>query len=449
MKKVIFPLLLIFVILGTTSVFCQTLNLDLKSGAQLNMGPPPTNKVRNPNFNDGNQGWNPDENGDGEMDSDIGVYENGGFWSKCQNVTDMVGLMSKIIPKNLGIPTGNPPSTTLNLLYGTHISIEKGKTYSVRFKVAADSVRIIDILCIQLFAPFDTALWIHDIQLDTILCTYGSYFLNWGQNTPTKSAKLSEINDSNTDSKVDESPSDSMVFAFAVGASLVPVYIDDVEIIETAAPEINIIQDAINVEDNTGIYDFGDVTIGESKTVSFSIQNTGTSSLNLSNTTTRVVVSSGTDFTLVKDANSLISKGNTTTFEVKFEPKTTGEAFGTISIANNDASENPFNFSIIGNGIINTAIDNIISSENLGIRVYPNPAENMLKVDISAIAGESFVAEIFDLQGHSIFITNSKAMINGIHTIEMNVQSVVDGTYFVKITINSRLIRLSKILIKK
>jgi|GEM_PF-3975973 len=359
------------------------------------------------------------------------------------------GYVLKIEPINLGTPTGMPPSTTMNLRVGTYISVVKGKTYSVRFKAAADSARTIDVLCTQKFAPFDTALWIREIPLDTTLKMYGSYLLNWGQNAIQKSAKSMKLNSANTTSVSDESPTDSMAFEFAVGASLIPVYLDDIEIVETAASEIHIMQDSINITDNSGIYDFGDVEVGISKSVIFTIENTGTASLNLSEGTPKVTVQSDDGFTLKTDAVSPIDKENSTTFEIMFEPINIGEANGTISIENNDASENPYNFSISGKGVVSTAINEIISDKNSEITVYPNPADNVLNIGIQALQGEHIVVEIVDIQGHSVLSKNEIVFNNGVHKIELNLKSMVNGTYFIKIVVNNKLRNSSKIVIQK
>ena len=410
-------------------------NADFTIETNLTSGPPPT-PIYYENFDFNDSKLLQELNRIGALDI-------------VQEAIGSSGYVLKIEPINLGNPTGMPPSTTMNLRVGTYISVVKGKTYSIRFKAAADSARTIDVLCTQKFAPFDTALWIREIPLDTTLKTYGSYLLNWGQNAIQKSAKSMKLNSANTTSVSDESPTDSMAFEFAVGASLIPVYLDDIEIIETAAPEIHIMQDSINIMDNSGIYNFGNVEVGISKSVIFTIENTGTASLNLNEGTPKVTVQSDDGFTLETDAVSPISEGDKSTFEVKFEPVAIGDAFGTISIENNDASENPYNFTVSGKGVISTAISENIADKNYGITVYPNPAENVLNIGIQALQGEHIVVEIIDIQGHSVLSKNDIVFNNGVHKIELNLKSMVNGTYFIKILVNNKLRNTSKIVIQK
>ena len=99
--------------------------------------------------------------------------------------------------------------------------------------------------------------------------------------------------------------------------------------------------------------DFGsfDITAG-THDHTFTIYNTGTGELNL--TGTPLVAVSGThaaDFTVTVDPTTpLAITTGTTTFTVNFDPSAIGVRSATLSIANNDADENPYNFSIQGTG---------------------------------------------------------------------------------------------------
>jgi uncharacterized delta-60 repeat protein len=85
----------------------------------------------------------------------------------------------------------------------------------------------------------------------------------------------------------------------------------------------------------------------------FTITNTGTATLNL--TGTPKVVVSGTnaaDFVVTLQPTSPIAANyGTTTFQVTFTPGDVGVRNATLSIANDDANQNPFNFSLLGRGL--------------------------------------------------------------------------------------------------
>jgi subtilisin family serine protease len=85
----------------------------------------------------------------------------------------------------------------------------------------------------------------------------------------------------------------------------------------------------------------------------FIIQNTGCEDLNLTGTPTVAIGGAhADDFSVTVQPSSLVaSGGGTTTFTIRFDPSATGLHTATISIANNDADENPYIFSIQGTGV--------------------------------------------------------------------------------------------------
>jgi hypothetical protein len=99
--------------------------------------------------------------------------------------------------------------------------------------------------------------------------------------------------------------------------------------------------------------DFGSAAVaGGSIIRTFTILNTGSADLNLTDSP-RVTIGGthAADFTLTNDAGTPIAGSGQTTFQVTFDPSVGGLRQATISIANNDADENPYDFSIQGTGI--------------------------------------------------------------------------------------------------
>jgi LPXTG-site transpeptidase (sortase) family protein len=112
---------------------------------------------------------------------------------------------------------------------------------------------------------------------------------------------------------------------------------------------------AITDGDNTPIAtdgtDFGDDLINVltySPEHTFTITNTGLGTLNLGGSP-RVTLT-GIDFSLITDAPASINPGASATFTVRFAATAAVIHSGTISIANDDSDENPFNFIISGTG---------------------------------------------------------------------------------------------------
>lgn len=128
----------------------------------------------------------------------------------------------------------------------------------------------------------------------------------------------------------------------------------------TTAPEININGNGISIVDGdatpslTDHTDFGTVNVtGGTLTRTFTIQNQGTVlGLNLTGGSPYVVIGGANagDFTLTTIPTTPIAAGNSTTFSITFDPSAVGLRSATISIANNDSNENPYNFNIQGAG---------------------------------------------------------------------------------------------------
>ncbi|OBX26988.1 hypothetical protein A9996_00955 [Gelidibacter algens] len=135
--------------------------------------------------------------------------------------------------------------------------------------------------------------------------------------------------------------------------------------------EMNIRQGITDVFDNTGSFDFGSVASTTPQIVTFTIQNIGDLALNL--TGTPKVVVTGTGFSLETDAPDSVSAGSSVTFQVKLTTVTVGVYTGTISIANSDANENPYNFAITGYGYDGTKALQTITFNELPVKVIGNP----------------------------------------------------------------------------
>jgi hypothetical protein len=93
------------------------------------------------------------------------------------------------------------------------------------------------------------------------------------------------------------------------------------------------------------------VVTGGTVTRTFTIRNTGSGDLNLSGTP-RVAVSGtyAAEFVVTAQPATPVAAGATTTFAVTFDPAAAGTRTATLTLANNDSNENPYNFSIRGTG---------------------------------------------------------------------------------------------------
>lgn len=125
-----------------------------------------------------------------------------------------------------------------------------------------------------------------------------------------------------------------------------------------SAPEINLKGngvDIVNGDNSAGTADhtdFGSALVdGGSVTRTFTIENKGTQNLSLTgNPVIQITGTAASDFSVISNPSATIAAGGSTTFHVKFDPSGTGTKSATISIANNDADENPYTFAIQGTG---------------------------------------------------------------------------------------------------
>ncbi|PWA05442.1 choice-of-anchor D domain-containing protein [Flavobacterium psychrotolerans] len=104
------------------------------------------------------------------------------------------------------------------------------------------------------------------------------------------------------------------------------------------------IVDGDSTPSTTDWTDFSNLTT----TRTFTILNTGTSPLNVGAIT--FFGTNASDFSVTNAPSSIVIAGTSTTFTVTFNPSGTGIRTASISIANNDSSESPYDFTIQGNG---------------------------------------------------------------------------------------------------
>ncbi len=120
-------------------------------------------------------------------------------------------------------------------------------------------------------------------------------------------------------------------------------------------PEMDVSEAGVGAIANGDDFDFGIVPErGGSRAVTFTITNSGTSTLALTGGATLISIAgaNAADFTIDEGmtSNEVLPNGMTT-FTIDFAPSSGGSKTARISIANDDPDENPYNFDIIGTGV--------------------------------------------------------------------------------------------------
>ncbi|MBT8269321.1 MAG: choice-of-anchor D domain-containing protein [Bacteroidia bacterium] len=98
--------------------------------------------------------------------------------------------------------------------------------------------------------------------------------------------------------------------------------------------------------------DWGTVAIGTPVVHTFTIHNTGTAPLNLTGAAPFIVIGGANpgDFAISAPPANVVPPGGISNFNVTFLPTATGLRSATLTIANDDSDENPYNFDIQGTG---------------------------------------------------------------------------------------------------
>ncbi|CAG1772663.1 hypothetical protein BAC2_02836 [uncultured bacterium] len=120
----------------------------------------------------------------------------------------------------------------------------------------------------------------------------------------------------------------------------------------TPAPEMDVLRGATPVPDNTPPDALGSVVFGVAQTVTYTISNTGTATLNLTGSPLVVVtpVMNVASATVTAQPSNTVAAASQTTFTVTYTVAAAGAFSFTISINNDDTNENPYNWTASGTG---------------------------------------------------------------------------------------------------
>jgi len=121
-------------------------------------------------------------------------------------------------------------------------------------------------------------------------------------------------------------------------------------VVTTNAPEIAVLDGTTDIVDGTGSVNLGSGLIGSVVSKNFTIQNTGNAELTLG------AVTVPTGFVLTQAPAVTVAAGASTTFTVGLDTAVAGTFGGSLSVANNDVDENPFNFALSGIVNLNTPV---------------------------------------------------------------------------------------------
>lgn len=160
-------------------------------------------------------------------------------------------------------------------------------------------------------------------------------------------------------------------------------------------PEIAVTGNSVNITDGDSTpatadhTDFGTLLVGAGSVArTFTIQNSGQGALTVGTVTWSGVAAA--DFTVTTPPAGTVAAGGSTTFTVTFVPGATGLRTATLSFSNNDAGENPFNFTVQGMGTgLGTAssLDATVVGGSVNVFVVQPDRKTILADNFSSILG--------------------------------------------------------------
>ena len=235
----------------------------------------------------------------------------------------------------------------------------------------------------------------------------------------TRTATLSIVNND-----TDENP-----YTFAIQGSGVVL-----------GPEINVKGNNVSIVNGdvtpslTDHTDLGGVLPSSGTIVrTFTIENTGNQNLLLSESpVVNITGVNASDFVITTIPSTTIAVTSSTTFQITFDPSASGTRTATLSIANNDADENPYTFGIQGTGL--TSTDYFITRWNLATT---GSAINQISFGVTTTGAVNYTWQQVGGAGAtgSGTFTGSTATITGLPT-GATIDLSIEPTNFRAISIN-------------
>ncbi|RAJ17048.1 LamG-like jellyroll fold domain-containing protein [Olleya aquimaris] len=188
--------------------------------------------------------------------------------------------------------------------------------------------------------------------------------------------------------------------------------------------EINVVSSGTDIVDgsttptNDNNTDFGQVDLGSTVTRVYTIENLGGSTLNLTAPLSPYITISGLnalDFSISVAPTNTIAAYSSTNFNIEFTPSAAGVRTATITIANDDANENPYNFTIQGTGV--TPLANGPGGVVSNLKVWLKGTDGLSYTDGQSISmwndqGRGFNATVNTAGQEPTFYDNTTQNIN-------------------------------------
>lgn len=141
------------------------------------------------------------------------------------------------------------------------------------------------------------------------------------------------------------------------------------------SPEIHLVQTTNKVCGFT--HNYGTINVGSNATVTVTIQNLGSSNLNITNLPLTLSGANADQFNISVQPTSPVAPAGSTTVTIQFIPTSGGVKNASLSIANNDPDENPCGINLTGTGFVASYFRSIASGNFSSASTWETSTDNM------------------------------------------------------------------------
>ncbi len=203
----------------------------------------------------------------------------------------------------------------------------------------------------------------------------------------------------------------------------------------SVAPEINVKANNQDLVSGSANFDFG--AVNPSSEVTFTIENTGSSLLNLTGSTlVEIDGAQASDFEVVTAPSTrAIGANSSATFKIKFTPSGDDIRTAQVTIRSNDSDENPYTFTIFGR---KSSVTSLPTNPQFGtLTLGPNPTAEEVNLYFTGRLSTKLSYQLIDQRG-KIILKGQKRLQNGQVTID--VSSIAEGSYLLKLRLGKEIL---------